>query len=212
MSNYYCTEEDVRMALHLKQDRADDEELRYWINESQLELLRDISFSIKDEKVSGNIDGSNTTFSVGYTPIADTDFDKLVGSTDVFVYGWTDESEPSSKVALTVSTIYVDYGTIVLSSAPSSTYEKITMDYRYYPNTINFDLASRATRQLAAYKFIFAKYLLIPERLAHGPIRFTFGRPYERLYKEYQRLVHLMITKPYVIQKREANKLMRSQY
>ena len=212
MTNYYCTEEDVRMGLHLKPDRADDEELRYWINEAQLELLRDISLSVQDEEVGGDINGSNTTFTVSHYPIADTDFDKAVGSNDVTVYGWVDGNEPATKTELTVSTIYVNYGTIVLSSAPSSTYDQITMDYRYYPNTINFDLAARATRELAAFKFVFTKYLLIPERLAHGPIRYTFGKPYNRLYNEYKRLVHLMITKPYVIQTKEAVKLFRRQY
>jgi len=211
MTNYYCTEDDVRKRLHLKPGRADDEELRYWISEAQLELLRDISIEVIDERADGNINGSNTTFSVDYKPLADIDYDGTINANDVEVYAWGDRDDPTTKSSLTVSTIYPSYGTIVLSSAPASTFDQVTVNYRYYPNTINFSLAKVATRELTAYKFVLAKYLLIPERLAHGPVRYTFGRPAEKIYREYRRILNLMITKPYSIQEREATTLLRTE-
>jgi len=205
----YCTEDDVRKILNLKTDRADDEELRYWIDEAQLDLVRDISVEILDEVADGNINGSNTTFSVDNYPIADTDYNSSINGSDINVFLWGDSEEPSTKTEATVSTVYPQYGSIVLSTAPASTWDQITVDYRYYTNTINFTLAKYATRALAGYKFVLAKYLLIPERLAHGPVRYSFGRPSKKLYDEYLRVLNLMLTKPFLTQKAESTKLLR---
>jgi len=207
----YCTEDDVRKILNLKPGRADDEELRYWIDEAQLDLVRDISIEVLDEVADGNIDGSNTTFSVDNYPIADIDYNSSIDGSDMTAYLWTDSNEPSTKVEATVSTVYPMYGSIVLSAAPASTYDKLTVDYRYYTNTINFTLAKYATRALAGFKFVLAKYLLIPERLAHGPVRYSFGRPSKKLYDEYLRVLNLMLTKPFLTQKAESAKLIRDE-
>lgn len=207
----YCTEDDVRKILNLNPDRADDEEVRYWIDEAQLDLVRDISIEVLDEKANGNIDGSNTTFSIDKYPMADTDYDSTINGNDFNVYLWGDSEEPASKVEASVSTVYPMYGSIVLSTAPASTYDQVTVDYRYYTNTINFTLAKYATRALAGSKFVLAKYLLIPKKLAHGSVRYTFGKPSEDLYKEYLRILNLMLTKPFLTQKYEAVKLIRSE-
>ena len=212
MTYYYCTSEDLRMRLHLNADRADDEECLYWINEAQREMLHDVSLEVIDESAQGDIDGSNTTFSVAGYPLADTDFDKSIDVSDISVYGWTDSDDPATKTGLTVSTVYSGYGTIVLSSAPAATYDKITVDYRYYTNSINLSLATNAARELAAYKLVLAKFALIPEKLAHGPVRYTWGRPAAKIYREYLRLLTLMLHKSVVIQEREVAVLERSQY
>jgi len=162
-----------------------------------LELLNQIALHVSKDTLSGDIDGSNTTFETSYAPIADRDFDGTVGTSDVIVTAWVDSDDPFTAYTLSVSKVDADTGQIVLSSAPPSTIDQLTADYYYYPKRIESRLLTVATAYLAAYKYVLAEYLLIPQQFYHGAYRFRLGEPWNKLREEYERVVELLLAKPY---------------
>lgn len=184
MVEMYTTPDIVRKKLGFTTE-VEDETLNYYITEAQKEMLHDITVHIEDDTLSGNINGTNTTFVTSGTFIADQNFNLRVDAGDIKVYGWTDSDDPSTKTSLSVSTIYPEYSKVVLSSAPASTYKQITADYYYYPGKVFFDQFSDACAYLAAYNYALAEYAMLPESWMHGAYRFTFGREYRFLYNQY---------------------------
>ena len=158
----YCTIPDVRALTDITSSDIDDSDLSDLIDLATHMIIEDLTISVHDEQLSGNIDGSNTTFTTAYYPIADTDGDKTVTGSDVTVYQWPDSSDPSTKSTVSVSTIYADLGKIVLSSAPASTIDKITCSYSYtWEEDINWELVKVACAYLTAFLFYVKKLSLI---------------------------------------------------
>jgi len=207
----YCTAHDVRYATGLTIDEADDNTIEYYIDLADEEIINDITIKEINSELTGKIDGSNKKFYTKYKPIADINYDSTVNTLDVTVYGWIDKDDPTTKTELSISSVYDSEGLIILETAPSTKYEIITADYSFYPNEIYFPLLRRACAYLAGYKFILKEYLLIPEKYAHGAIRFTHVRPYNQLLAEYHRIINLIISKPFRHQKTEAAKLIREE-
>lgn len=162
----------TRKKLGLTEDEASESDLLDYINDAQRQMLGDISHSITDEELEGNIDGSNTTFTTDNLYIADTDFDLSVGTTDVTVYGWTNKDDPSTKASLALSTIHALYGKVVLAVAPSTSYQKITCDYNYYDSPIDSDDIADTCAYLAAFFYGLSEYALMPKQWMHGAYRF----------------------------------------
>jgi len=195
----YCTVSDVRDLTDITSSDISDTELSSLIDLATQMIIKDITIPVVGEKLSGSINGTNTTFSTSYYPIADINGDKTVDGSDVTVYLWTDSSDPSTKSTISVETIYPNEGKIVLSSAPSSSVEKITCDYSYtWHDSINWELVKVACVYLTAFLFYVKKYTAIPLSVARGPIRFRWDvKPYVSYLNQYYHVMSLVKSKKY---------------
>lgn len=181
-----CNPQDVRKKLALTEDEAPDETIYSYIDDAQKDVVKDISIRVTDESLEGNINGSNTTFTTtAGTFIADRNFDNTVTTTDISIYTWIDSDDPSTKVAATVSTIYANYGKVVLSVAPAATVEKVTADYRYYSAPVDTEVVTEACAYLAAYYYANSEISLMPKQWMHGAYRFMKTNEYKDLLVEY---------------------------
>jgi hypothetical protein len=181
-----CNPEDVRKKLALTLDEASDELLYSYIDDAQIEILGDIAIKVTDETLTGDINGSNTTFETSGTFIADRNFDKTITASDVTLYAWTNEDDPSTKSTIAVSTVYDLYGKIVATTAPPSTIEKVTADYYYYSGPADQTLLSKSCAILAAYYYACAEIALMPKQWMHGAYRFIKTTEYKDLIEEYK--------------------------
>lgn len=175
----------VRKYLGLTDIEAPDDDLELFILEAQRNMLRDIASKVIDEEPSGSINGSNTIFELDHKYIADMNFNSSIDANDIQVYGWTDKDDPSTKSSFNVSTIYPAYAKIVLTTAPSSTYEKITVDYYHHSGPVNLEEFSDACACLSAYGYALSEIAMMPDQWMHGAYRFTKGNSYKELYDLY---------------------------
>ena len=208
----YTNPEHVRRILGLTVDDVSDSDLESFIEEAQKEVLDQIAIYMFEDTLSGKINGSNTTFKTSYAPIADSNFDLKVDVNDLEVYAWGEAGSIDTRIKWSLSTIYPDYGTIVLSSAPDSTYDVITATYYYYPNRhIKLNRIPRATALLAGYYYILSEMLLIPEQWMHGAYRFRHARPYQVLLDEYYREINIILGREHVKEEHGEVELLRDE-
>jgi len=196
----YASTSEVRTLTGLTTIDVSDADLTELINLATDMIIEDLTISVIDEEPSGVINGTNTTFTVYNYPIADVDGDKQVTGSDVTVYTWTDESDPSTKSTVPVSTIYPRNGKIVLQSAPSTSIEKITVDYAYtLEEDINWDLVKVACSWLTAYLFCIKKFTTVPESVVRGPVRFRYyTKPYNEYLNNYYHIMSLVKSKNHI--------------
>lgn len=183
--------EDIRTIIGLDYNEAPDEEIEPHIEISIKECLGENAIRVLDEEISGTIDGINNKFTTAHSFIADSNFDGVIDSSDIDVYGWLDYSDPLTKVKLDVQSVDGRYGIIVLTTSPDESFKKITCDYWYYREYPDPTLMKNACAVLCAYKFVLSYYLLIPIWLSHGALRYRIERPYEQLRIEYERIKEL---------------------
>ena len=186
----WCTAEQMRRWNGLPVDSDDpnfeeDSSMEFFIDSAQIDVQKQISIYVRNESCTGSIDGSNTEFYVPYTPIFDTDFDSSLGTADVTIYGWGDTDDFITKTELDVSSIDYLEGRVVLSSAPSSTFEAIKADYRYSNYEIDFDQVSRATAYLAGYQYFMARYMEIPVNVRVGAQMYRMDSPATKAWNAY---------------------------
>jgi len=212
----YSTADDMRRIIGLSTISSDpdyvvDADLNYFIDKACTLMIEDFSIQKIDESMSGNINGSNTSFSVSYTPVADINFDGTINSLDVNVYGWTDTSDPSTKTSLAVTTLYPQEGKVVLTSAPASTYEDITCTYRHYlSETIRLALLPLANAYLAGWLYITSEYLLTPDQYAVGALRYNYKlSPITKALNKYYEVMNLIKTKHWTKKQHNDIKLLR---
>lgn len=107
-------------------------------------IVEDISYLVLHEEMTGFVpqwsrnadgdwgecNGSNTIFFAKNLPIADTNDDQSVTTSDITVDMY-DYSADDWSEAQTVSTVDDKYGKITLSSAPADD-DRVFVDYRYY--------------------------------------------------------------------------------
>ena len=136
----FATIDKFRKYTGIKQKDMEDNDVQMLLPEADKATLEQIIIRVFDEELSGDVDGSNTEYTTAKKPIADTNRDKTVNSSDVTVYAkyQTSENNPYSH-EMTVSTVNSRDGIITLSSAPttddnSSTgaEEGIFADYAYW--------------------------------------------------------------------------------
>ena len=192
----YTTPQNVRDLLGLELEDAPDDVLEELIEKAQYILLHYIQVKVIDETMKGDINGTNSTFSVSNKFIADTNFDKQITTSDFTIYGWTSADDPSTKVTLSVSTFYPDLGIFVLSSPPSTDYERISIDYSYYTCSIDWNLVEMATAYYAGMLWVAREEFLVPEDLAIGNVRVRQNQPWEKLRTEFLRIVYHLTTLP----------------
>ena len=184
----WTTPEEVRKELGLKMEDVSDEDLAYYIEKAQRNLLSDIAVYRFEEAMIGSIDGVNCTFQTRYSPIADSNFDGVVNPQDIIVAKWGDINNFSTRSTIQVSSIDPVFGIVVLASPPEATVQAVTCTYYYLPNPkITFEHLRRLSSILAAYYYVRSEMLLVPDSWAHGAYRFTKGTPAEELLNEYYR-------------------------
>jgi len=200
--NSYTNPEQVRAYLGLSSDIAPDSVLSEFISKADI-IVRDIlTIKVKDEEITP----IQKQFKVKHYPIADINFDKKIDPVDVKVYGWTKQDDPTTKQELTVSKVIFDYGIIELTEEPTG-FEKMTVDYSYSEDILDWDKVSLASIYLTGYLFACREFLFLPTRMAIGPFRIMFpperarirtfkDLPYQRLYDEFIRIISRLKKKP----------------
>jgi len=184
MVNYLTTPDNVRKRLGLTPDEAPDEVVYEYISTAQKDVRKDLAFFQFDDTLSGNINGVNTTFSTCNSFIADMNYDNIVNNSDIEVYGWTISDDPGTRVTISLSTIYPEYGKVVTNSAPSGL-AKITARYYYYDTYVDSELIPEACADLAAYLYAGRELLLMPRQWMFGAYRFIKSVEYKELLESY---------------------------
>ena len=184
--SYYGSVTGVRRILNLSTDDITDTDLADLLEDASKQLLEMISVRVVDEEVTTLV--GDKSFYVRYAPIADSNFDKSVDSSDITVYKWT-TNYPDSKTELTVSSVVALEGYVTLSSRPSG-YTKLTVDYRYYPTPIVFENLDICANYLCAYLYTVRETLLLPYTISMGTPRISYGRvkPFKEMFLEFERV------------------------
>jgi len=189
------TPDRVRKIIGLTPDIAPDGEIEPYIEYAQREFLNDIACYVRDDTLTGSINGTNTTFKLTYPFLADRTYDGQITVSDIEVYKWGKSGKLSTRESVAVSSVDPVYGIVVLQEAPASTYDCITANYYYYPREIPNELVSQAVALLAGFYYVMREFLLIPERLSHGAYRFSHARPYMVLLDQYYRIRDMITAK-----------------
>jgi len=203
--------EEVRKIIGLKVDDVTDQELEFYIDMAQKEIRDQISVYVFEEDLSGNVDGSNTTFTTKYSPIADSNFDLKVNASDIEIYKWGDSSSFDTRETVSVSTLYWDRGMIILSEAPASTYDVVRCNYYYYPRIFDLNRLKKITALLAGYYYIRSELLLVPKTWAHGAYRFAKGEPLEQLLNDYYRELESIIGRDHIKREHDTITILRDE-
>jgi len=191
--------QNVRDLLGLDIDTATDNVLEEFIGYAMSYLRKYIQVSIVDGGTSGNINGTNNTFSTYYNYYADISGDTLITTADISVYGWVKNFpyDPFKRAELTISTFDPLRGKIVLTAAPSQDdYGRITVDYSYFTKRIDWELLSLATAWKAAELWVKREEYLVPESYTFGNKRITQKQPWKLFEIEVRRLVDKLIALP----------------
>jgi len=191
----YCTAAKMRSLLGLPDSTVNpnydsDETLEYFIDLSDQEFLSEISVRSYDETCSGGIDGKNNTFNVSSYPIADINFDGSISPSDIEVFTWSDSDDLDTKSSVSVSSVDWREGRIKLTSAPASTIERISCNYRYYLYEPNMNLFEEAVGYLAGEKYFASKYLEAPSRFRIGAGYYVLEDPARRSLALYHEVLN----------------------
>lgn len=201
----YSKSSDVRdKILNVTTDDAPDSLLNTYITQADEAIMRDLTIRVRNEGLSGSIDAVNCTFTTDNFPIADINFDKIVDTSDVTVYGWTVAGNEASKVALTVSSLNSESGLVYLATAPDAdTYGNLTIDYSYYTNQTDWTLIEMASQIYAGYLFAAREISLQPARIQMGSLRIEYEPtrgvklPHDRLLERYKEILGKIRSKPF---------------
>lgn len=151
----YANIEKFRQLTPFKKGDVTDEELNAMIPIADQAVMRIATIEVFDERLSGNVDGSNTIFTTANKLIADRDFDRQISSSDASVFLASKDAQNNRiSTETTVSSVSSRDGRIVLSSAPTTTNAELGVyaDYRYYRNTkIDFDILEQASIYYLAF-------------------------------------------------------------
>jgi len=182
--------QNVRDLLGVDMDTATDDILEEFIKYAQIYIRKYIQCSIIDEKLSGNINSTNNTFTTEYVFFADVTGDTLITTADFTVYGWPDSDNPFGRVELAVNTFDPLRGKIVLETAPSQDdYDKLTIDYSYYTKRIDWALLSLGTAWKAAELWVKREEYLVPETWVMGSKRIIQKQPWRFYEIEVNRII-----------------------
>lgn len=182
--------QNVRDLLGVDIETATDSILEEFIVYAQDYIRKYIQLRVIDGKLSGNINGTNNTFSTQYVYFADVSGDTLITTSDFTIYGWKDRTDPFKRDILTVNTFDPLRGLIVLQTAPDEdTYEKLTIDYSYYTKAIDWNLLSLATAWKAAELWVKREEFLVPETWVMGSKRIVQRQPWRYFEIEVNRII-----------------------
>jgi len=143
----YATLAKFRTISHFSVSEISDADVNSLITEVDRAVMRMATIEVIDERLRGDINGSNTLFTTAHKPIADVDFDKSVDGNDVTAYlvDYDDENNPVHTVTA-VSAVNARDGIFTLTTAPTTTNAEVGVYgyYRYYPKQIDYDILSLA--------------------------------------------------------------------
>lgn len=182
----FTTPQDIRDLLGLTNDDAPDAILEEFILKAQHVLLHYIQIRVLDEQIS--LDVSGTTFKVNNAFLADTNFDKLINTLDITVYGWVNAESIESRTTLSPSNVWPEQG-IVKLGADASSYEKITVSYSYYTCAIDWNLVAMATAYYAGMLWVAREEFLVPDDLTIGNVKVRQKQPWNILRNEFRMIV-----------------------
>lgn len=150
----YATLSQLRLVSHFTPADIADSDVNSLIADADRAILRFATIEVYDEKLTGDIDGSNKIFTTQHKPIADIDFDKDVDKDDVTVYlvDYDDEENPVSTET-EVSTVNARDGIVTLTTAPTTSNAEVGVhiDYRYYKSLVDFDVLTLAANYYLAH-------------------------------------------------------------
>lgn len=170
--------EKIRSIIGVTQDIVSDEDLTDYIEMAKKVCIDEIAVKVTGEKCS--IDSNTIQLSNKY--IADKNFDGIVDENDVSVYTYTDEDDPSTKVNLTIDSVFSNEGVIkIVESGYSTAY----VDYYYYTSSVDLEVAQLACAFLVAFYYSVAEISLLPSSLSHGALRFKLPEAPERFRNMY---------------------------
>jgi len=198
----WITAEDMRRLNGLPSNDsnpnyAPDSLLQYYIDRGQISVRNHISVMNRDDQMSGSLNGSNTEFYVSNYPIFDNNYDGSINSHDITVYGWGDLDDFNTKTSLSVASVNYLEGRVVMSSAPSSTFEVLTADYRHSRYEIDFTQLELAVAYMSGKIYFEAEYFEIPDRTRVGAQSYTYTeRPNIRAWKAYLNAISNIIKNP----------------
>jgi len=191
--NTYTTPQDIRDLLGLTNDDAKDDILEEFITKSQNIILHYIQVKVIEEEIS--LDSSGKTIVLTNQFLADTNFDKLINTLDVTVYGYVDEDSIETRTTLSLSTIWPENGILKLSSDASS-YGKVTVSYSYYTCSIDWNLVAMATAYYAGMLWVAREEFLVPDELTIGNIKVRQKQPWNKLREEFNRMIFHLTSVP----------------
>jgi hypothetical protein len=185
--------ESVRVNIGLTSDEVSDAEILPHIYKAQTAMLGDLCIYVRDDTLSGNIDGNNTTFETTYGNITDKNFDNYTNTLDVEVYKWGKANSLDLRETVSLNSIDATYGYIYLTTAPANTFEAITATYYAYVKEVDVNQLKVACALLSGYYYVMAEYLLIPPTMSHGAYRFRMPENVKYLKQEYDNVVARML-------------------
>jgi len=171
-----------------------DSVLEYYIDRAQIAVRSDVMTLVRNDQMSGDIDGSNTEFYLTFYPISDGNYDKSINFHDVTCYGWGDLGDFLTKTSIETASINFREGRIVLASAPSSTYDVITCDYYYSLYEMDFDLIEQATAYRAGWTYFRATYMEVPSIVRIGAQAYRMDDPALKARNAYLELMNYIKT------------------
>jgi len=153
-----------------------DSEVEDYLDDATLLFLDEVAVRRVREEVEGSVNGSNKEFELAMPPVADSDFDKEIGTADVMV----EYLYNNSYTSLAIASLDPWNGWFELSSAPASGGTVIASYWAYFnPETyvgINTDwsLVDLAVSLLAGQLLIEHEFLFTPSSLGLGSLRFSW--------------------------------------
>lgn len=199
----YTTADKIRdKILGVNSTDAPDSILNPIIEDATKQIIRRVSVRVLDEElISKNAD--ETIFETEYPFIADSNGDKIINKTDITIYTWTDKDDEDTKLAIDpadIASFHSLTGQIKLVADPDTirgaTVDLVTIDYNYYLNKMDFDLADLATAYLSARIWVERELLLVPEGIRIGRINLKHRDYWTVLDSEYEKILHLIISCP----------------
>lgn len=146
----YATLAKFRTISHFSVSEISDADVNSLITEADRAVMRMATIEVIDERLRGDIDGSNKLFTTAHKPIADIDFDKEVDEDDgddvtAYLVDYDAEMNPVHTDA-SANAVNARDGIITLLVAPTTTNARVGVyaDYRYYPKKIDYDILSLA--------------------------------------------------------------------
>lgn len=152
----YCQVSDIRAITNLTSNEISDSEIQNLISYATYQINADIGATLYVRLgdfnfVSGNVDGSNKTFTLRFSPIGDLNGDGNVDASDIEVWKKANNEDQYTKMSNPIASIDDDEaGKITFSEAPSIDCDYI-IKYVWFPIPFDHYLIKKACAELTAY-------------------------------------------------------------
>ena len=165
----------VRRYTGLSVSEVSNDEIISFLADAQELFLREIA--VKDVKIALE-QVSDTEFLLPHTPLADSDFDKNIGTDDIMLEAVNTETGATRDVEASELEPFKGY---VKIPSKLGEREKLVATYFWYfsedvyPDDATYDLFDRAVSILAGYLLIRRKFLFAPASITLGSLKVSRG-------------------------------------